>query len=73
MRIASLVSMALIITARNLSGLADTSDYEVGAWINDHPIWKGRVTGHHRAEGWAVLARMIADAFDEEGSKPSCK
>jgi len=61
--------MALIVTARNLSGLADISDYEVGAWINDTPIWKGRVEGHRRADGWAALVRRIADAYDREEKK----
>jgi len=58
--------MALIITARNLSNLAEVSDYEVGAWINETPIWRGTVRGHHRTDGWTALVRLIADAADAE-------
>ena len=68
--------MALIITARNLSSTrADVADYEVGAWINDRPIWKGHVAGHRCSDGWAALARRIVEAYEAEPrSEPAtCK
>lgn len=58
--------MALIITARNLTGLNEISDYEVGAWINERPIWKGIVLKHRRDDGWAALVQMIVDVYNAE-------
>lgn len=52
--------MALIVAFRNISDLADISDYEYGVYINDRLIEQGLVTGHPRAEGWPALLKRLA-------------
>lgn len=60
----------LILEAQNVTpGGADKkgySNYRVGVWINDRPIWKGVVEGHKRDAGAAELLRHIAYFMDED-------
>src|SRR5690242_17162870 len=61
--------MALVVIAQNISELAPVSDYDVSVWINERVIWRGKVTGHVRDEGWAELMRKIAEAGTPKGEK----
>lgn len=59
----------LILTAHNVSGGVGTkpdgtADYDVWVGINQVRIWGGKVTGHLRNAGAAVLLRKIADRMD---------
>jgi hypothetical protein len=57
--------MALIVAFRNISALADISDYEVTVLINDHIIAKDKVEGHLRSDGWRELVRKLGEKKDE--------
>jgi hypothetical protein len=52
----------LFVLARNISDLAEVSDYDVSVAINDRTIWRGEVKGHHRSDGWRALLRLISNA-----------
>lgn len=62
--------MSLIVVIRNLSGLADTSDYEYTVLVGDgtkaksKKITGGRIVGHVRSRGWKALVQRV---LDEEG------
>lgn len=59
--------MALIVTVRNVSDLAPTSDYEYTVMVGDGTergstvIAYGTITGHRRAEGWMTLIAAVLD------------
>jgi hypothetical protein len=59
----------LILEAQNVTpGGTDKqgySNYRVGVWINNRPIWMGMVDGHKRDAGAAELLRQIAFFMDE--------
>lgn len=55
----------LILTAQNVSGLAEYSNYDVWIGINDVCLWRGQVYGHQRSAGAADLLRLIASTFEE--------
>ena len=59
----------LILEAQNVTpGGTDEkgyADYNVNLWINDRPIWRGRVDMHKRDAGAAELLRLIAFHMDE--------
>lgn len=56
--------MAFILVAVNKSNLADISDYDVEARVNDTVIWRGAVCAHTRSDGWQALVRRILDEAD---------
>lgn len=53
----------LAVTFRNISDLADVSDYEyevlVGGGGRTWLITTGHVRGHRRADGWEVLVKKL--------------
>lgn len=55
----------LAVTFRNISDLADVSDYEyevlVGGGNHVRVIESGLVTGHVRADGWEELVKRFLD------------
>lgn len=53
--------MALVIALRNLSNLADKSDYEYCVYVNTTVIEKGTVVGHTRADGWPKLVAKLLE------------
>ena len=57
----------LIVLARNITDLAEVSDYDVEVRVNKRTLWRGRVVGHERADGWTNLLRAIASEKDREG------
>lgn len=65
--------MALIVSAVNLSHLAEVSDYEVKAYINAQQIAGFTVKNHVRSAGAAALLRLIADAWDAEPTEEELK
>lgn len=59
-----LIVHAQNVTPGNGTAADGTADYIVTVKINFREIWHGRVAGHRRAEGAAVLLRKIADYMD---------
>lgn len=55
----------LTLYIRNITGLADISDYEWVAMVNANKIAEGKVLGHVRADGWAQLVKRIAISHEE--------
>lgn len=51
----------LWVTALNISGRAELSDYIVEIGVNRTVIASGYVRNHQRTDGWRGLLRMIAD------------
>ena len=57
--------MALIVVFRNVSKLAPVSDYDVQVLVGDgsversRVIYRGKVTGHTRDDGWVELVRKL--------------
>jgi hypothetical protein len=51
----------LTLRVWNLSGLAPVSDYAYDVHVGDQRIASGSVSGHTRADGWAVLVKKIVD------------
>jgi hypothetical protein len=58
--------MALIVAFRNLSNLAEVSDYEVKAFINETQIEQFYVRNHVRSQGAAELLRLAYWAWKAE-------
>ena len=64
--------MSLIVTVRNISGLAPVSDYEYKVLVGDgtlmgsHVISAGQIKEHKRSDGWKALIQRVIDAPDEE-------
>lgn len=54
--------MLLVRMIREREGSDENSSYEVRVYINDRRIWMGRVTNHHRMDGWAILLIKLARA-----------
>lgn len=51
----------LLIRAIRTEPLSETDQsYDVAVFVNAIPIWRGKVSGHNRSDGWAVLAGHIA-------------
>jgi hypothetical protein len=61
--------MALIVYLRNITGLADVSDYEAEVYVNYNRIYASTVKGHKRADGWQALLKKLAEEAECE-SKP---
>lgn len=58
----------LYITFINKSDLADVSDYEVRAFVNDREIaGPFKVEGHKRADGWLKLLEQFVE--EQKASK----
>lgn len=56
--------MSLIIGLRNISSLAEVSDYEARIFINQHQIaGPFLVEGHTRSDGWEALVKRFADTL----------
>ena len=51
----------LSIHVRNVSGLADVSDYDYLVFVNDKKIAEGKVKEHTRSDGWALLVGRIVE------------
>jgi len=57
--------MALIIVLKNISNLADISDYEATVMVGDGTharstvLHRGHVRGHRRADGWQQLVQQF--------------
>lgn len=52
--------MSLTITLRNISNLAEKSDYHYEVFINTTCIESGYVRGHLRSDGWESLVALLA-------------
>lgn len=52
--------MSLTITLRNLSDLAEVSDYHYEVSVNTRCIESGYVRGHARSDGWDGLLLKLA-------------
>jgi hypothetical protein len=61
--------MALIVAFRNLGNLAEVSDYEVKAFINETQIEQFYVRNHVRSQGAAELLRLAYCAWPKEEGK----
>jgi len=57
--------MALIVAFRNISNLADVSDYEVQVFVNTKRLYVGEVNDHKRADGWKALVKKFVDELEE--------
>lgn len=67
--------MSLILIIRNVSELADISDYEYTAAVTtintltgevgERVIERGDVKGHPRVDGWAALVQRLLDQRPE--------
>jgi hypothetical protein len=51
----------LIVYVRNVSKLADVSDYDYLVFVNDKKIAEGKVRKHTRSDGWAILMGKIVE------------
>lgn len=63
--------MSLILTFRNISGLAPVSDYHVRVLVGDggpqsQVLLDTYVTEHERALGWPALVQRLLDEHTEE-------
>lgn len=56
--------MSLTITLRNISNLAEVSDYHYEVFINTTCIESGYIRGHKRSDGWEAL--MLSLGLDRE-------
>jgi len=63
----------LAITFRNISHLAEVSDYEytvlVGGGDRARVLESGFVRGHHREDGWGVLVYKFAKERQKGGDQ----
>lgn len=56
--------MALIIVFTNdTTGKPPYGNYNVGVFLNETAIWKGRVEGHDRRAGWIQLVRDLVAIY----------
>lgn len=62
--------MSLTVTLRNLSDLAEVSDYHYEASVNGRCIESGIVRGHHRADGWDGLMLLLGSERQIKESYP---
>lgn len=51
--------MSLTVTLRNLSDLAEVSDYHYEASVNGRTIESGYVRKHNRSDGWDGLMLLL--------------
>lgn len=65
--------MSLTITLRNISNLADVSDYHYEVYVNTKCIEHGYVRGHHRADGWESLMALLATEREVKEAYPQAK
>jgi hypothetical protein len=64
--------MALVVAFRNLSELAEVSDYEVTVFVNEHCIDRHKVTGHTRSDGYlALVKRFVEQVEGGEARRPT--
>lgn len=69
--------MSLTITLRNVSNLAEVSDYHYEVSINTRVIESGLVRGHNRSDGWDGLLlllgseREVHEQYANPGPAPS--
>lgn len=60
----------LAVTFRNISNLADVSDYEytvlVGGGNYQRVLETGFVRGHHRSHGWEALVKRFLETKEVE-------
>lgn len=62
--------MSLIVTFRNVSALAEISNYEVTVWVNErHIAGPYAVKGHKRSRGWQALVKKFAKNLRLENHK----
>lgn len=69
--------MSLTVTLRNLSDLAEVSDYHYEASVNGRCIESGYVRKHNRSDGWDGLMlllgseREVKERYPHNPSAPS--
>jgi len=56
---AKLMSLTLLI--RNISELADISNYSYSVWVNERIIAHGTIEGHKRSDGWKPLVKRVVN------------
>jgi hypothetical protein len=61
----------LLVTAVNLSNLAEVSDYSCRAFINECQIAQFTVKNHVRSAGAPALLRLMASAWEAENKLPN--
>lgn len=59
--------MSLILVVLNdATGTKATGNYEISAYINNTPIWAGRIEDFPRSAGWEELLTRIAEKAKKE-------
>ena len=53
--------MLAIALKNDLTGTEEKSNYDVVVMENDKMLWRGRVEGHVRKEGWEALVFVLAE------------
>ena len=56
----------LTITFRNISHLAEISDYEWAVEVNYTTVDEGVLKGHKRSDGWEALVKLFAKSLEGE-------
>jgi hypothetical protein len=57
--------MLIVLAHNDGTGSNESANYNVEVRINEGTIWKGRIEGHDRSEGWTTLLYRIANAGKE--------
>jgi len=53
--------MSLTLLIRNISELADISNYSYSVWVNERIIAHGTIEGHKRSDGWKPLVKRVVN------------
>lgn len=56
--------MLIVELIREAPASVSPASYTAVVRINRDVIWRGRVEGHNRADGWPALLRQLADAAE---------
>ena len=52
--------MLLITFTNDTTGSEKVGNYDVAVYLNNTVIWRGRVEGHERGEGWQGLVEQLS-------------
>lgn len=59
--------MLIVLIHNDGTGTQHSANYDVEVRINEHQLWRGRVLGHDRDEGWPNLLQTIGVVGQVEG------
>ena len=45
-----------------------SASYDVEVRINRNPLWRGKVNGHNRKDGWPALLKTIGIIAEQSGA-----